>query len=50
MAPLPGTTRVLDRATRTLVPCTAQRCPLAIDTLQEVGLVGVRRSATQPQV
>lgn len=31
MALLPGSTRVLDRPSRRLVPCDAKRCPLATD-------------------
>ncbi len=52
MAPMPGSTLVLDRATRTLVPCTAQLCPLATDTLLEVGRSGCTAAwpATQPPV
>lgn len=30
MAPLPGSTQVLDRASGQLVPCTQERCPLAV--------------------
>ncbi|GFR47039.1 hypothetical protein Agub_g8724 [Astrephomene gubernaculifera] len=35
LAPLPGSTRVLDRPSGRLVPCDQARCPLAQDYMQE---------------
>lgn len=44
---MPGSTRVLDRVTRTLVPCTRERCPLAIGTAVDA-VSGEERPVNRP--